>query len=127
MGDVVPVPAGQSDSQRGAVPVGDQMVLAAWPRAVDRRSPGVRPFERSDVRAVSRRIVDDQPAPGGVSGGRRSVEGLGNGVFGGGPCQDSQGRLTMRTVYAEETQRLVPTLRKPLVVDADARIVEPSA
>lgn len=60
-------------------------------------------------------------------GGRRPVEGLGNGVLGAGPCQDSQGRLTMRTVYAEETQRLVPTLRKPLVVDADARIVEPLA
>ncbi len=43
LGDVVPVSAGQRDGKRCAVAVDDQVVLAARPRAVDRRRSGVSP------------------------------------------------------------------------------------
>jgi hypothetical protein len=43
LGDIVAVSAGQRDGQRGAVPVSDQVVLAARTRAVDRRRSGVSP------------------------------------------------------------------------------------
>lgn len=36
LGDVVAVAAGQQDGERGAMPVGDQVVLRAGPAAVDR-------------------------------------------------------------------------------------------
>ncbi len=42
-GDVVPVSAGQGDGERGAVPVDDQVVLAARPPVVDRRRSDVSP------------------------------------------------------------------------------------
>ncbi len=43
LGDVVPVSAGQGDGEGCAVPVDDQVVLAARPGAVDRRRSGVSP------------------------------------------------------------------------------------
>lgn len=43
LGDVVAVPAGQRGSERGSVPVDDQVVLAAGPGPVDRRRSGVSP------------------------------------------------------------------------------------
>ncbi len=43
LGDVVAVTAGQQDGERGAVPVGDQMMLRAGPAPVDRRGAGVAP------------------------------------------------------------------------------------
>jgi hypothetical protein len=43
LGDVVAVSAGQGYGDGCAVPVNDQMVLAARPRAVDRRRSGVSP------------------------------------------------------------------------------------
>jgi hypothetical protein len=43
LGDVVAVASGQQDRERGAVPVGDQMVLRAGPPPVDRRRARVLP------------------------------------------------------------------------------------
>ncbi len=39
------VSAGRRDGERGAVPVDDQVVLAARPAPADRRRPGASPFE----------------------------------------------------------------------------------
>lgn len=43
LSDVVTIPAGQRDGQRSAMPVDDQVVLAAGPGPVDRRRSGVSP------------------------------------------------------------------------------------
>jgi hypothetical protein len=43
LGDVIAVAAGEDDRERGAVPIGDQVVLRACPAAVDRRRACVEP------------------------------------------------------------------------------------
>lgn len=43
LGDVVPVPAGQRDREGDPARVGDQMVFAAGPAAIDRARPDVVP------------------------------------------------------------------------------------
>lgn len=47
LSDVVTISAGQRDGERGAVPVDDQVVLAARTGAVDRRRSGVSPPSRA--------------------------------------------------------------------------------
>jgi hypothetical protein len=44
LGDSVPILAGQRENQRSAVPVDDQMVLAAGPSPVDRRKVRCEPL-----------------------------------------------------------------------------------
>ncbi|GAB7101738.1 hypothetical protein JCM4814A_00520 [Streptomyces phaeofaciens JCM 4814] len=46
LSDVVAVAAGQQERERGAVPVGDQMVLRADPAPVDRRGARMDPLLR---------------------------------------------------------------------------------
>ncbi len=48
LGDVVPVPAGQRDGERGSVAVGEQVVLGTGAGAVDGRGADVIPFEGPD-------------------------------------------------------------------------------
>lgn len=43
LGDVVAVTSGEEDGERGAVAIGDQMVLGACPASVDRRRARVKP------------------------------------------------------------------------------------
>jgi hypothetical protein len=43
LSDIMTVSTGQSDSERGAMPVHDQVVLASGPGPVDRRRSGVSP------------------------------------------------------------------------------------
>ena len=44
LGDIVSVPAGERDGERGAVCVGDQVMLGAGFASVDRARPGVVPL-----------------------------------------------------------------------------------
>jgi len=64
LGDVVPVSAGQSDGKGGAVPVDDQVVLAARPCAVDRRRSGVSPPFRARTcePSIAQSFMSSRPA-----------------------------------------------------------------
>lgn len=61
LGDVVAVAAGQRDRERDALAVDDEVVLAAWPGAVDRAGPALDPCGQP-TRARSR----SPPAPSPV-------------------------------------------------------------
>ena len=72
LSDVVAVPAGQRQGERGAVAVGQQVVFGAWPAAVDRARPGFGSPFNARTWELSIIALDQSSCPAACSSSSRS-------------------------------------------------------